>query len=84
MFGISFFELVIDCVSTLGEGHIQFLRVVDVKDGDSGDQMLHGIDEIQHFVVELGVVECNKGRIENMLSFHIYITTTFQPTHHIY
>ncbi len=56
-------------------GSVFLFRVVNMKDGQTGDQVLHVVDQIQHLVVEGGVVECNEGRIEYLLPFHNNITS---------
>lgn len=46
-----------------------------MKDGETGDQVLHVVDQVQHLMVERRVIEGNEGEIEYLIAFHNNITS---------
>lgn len=68
-------EVTSHLVSPIGEGDVFLLGIVDMKDSQTSDQVLHVVDQIQHFMVKRRVVECNEGEIEYLIAFHNNITS---------
>lgn len=72
---VAFVEVVGHLVSAIDQLDVFLFGIVDVQDGETGDQVLHVVDQVQHFVVERGVVEGNEGEIEYLIAFHNNITS---------